>query len=348
MANILPQFFALSALASFFVIVGWLAFKILASVPHDRERKGSQVFLVLAGLSFGITWFYILKFASWSFHDYEVTTTLFDDKTRDAYFPARVADWLLNTSLFEQAWKNVCFGSSWSWWLNQQLCLFTAGTWTVFLAVEGNKHRIKHLWAYMLLGQMLTISVGVNLFYYAVANARPSGRVPSKVSPLLWLTVPLTMAIVYYTPQTTDATFGPALTLMHVLLFIPLFVRPSQTDRRDAGRLDTRTFYRVVMYTALAMHLHASVVAYRSLPQEQRSVSGVAHAALGALYSHPAQTSVGWDAILTTISCGAWALYSAGADVRKAAERGLAFGLSTLVGSVAYAAMASELDLLEE
>jgi hypothetical protein len=38
--------------------------------------------------------------------------------------------------MFEQAWKIVCEGPL-RWWWSEQLCLFTAGAWTVFLFAQG-------------------------------------------------------------------------------------------------------------------------------------------------------------------------------------------------------------------
>ena len=47
----------------------------------------------------------------------------------------RLSDWLVNTALFEQAWAVVCVELD-NWWWSEQLCLFTAGPWTVFLFLE--------------------------------------------------------------------------------------------------------------------------------------------------------------------------------------------------------------------
>lgn len=78
----------------------------------------------------------LIAIFQWSFRTFEsspVGMSLEDD--RPLY---RVANWLVHTALFEQAWYAVCFGpSAWSWWWSQQLCLFTAGAWTIFLVLEG-------------------------------------------------------------------------------------------------------------------------------------------------------------------------------------------------------------------
>jgi hypothetical protein len=48
----------------------------------------------------------------------------------------QIASWLSDVGLFKQAWSLVCFGPL-NWWLSEQLCLFTARVWTVFVATEG-------------------------------------------------------------------------------------------------------------------------------------------------------------------------------------------------------------------
>lgn len=73
----------------------------------------------------------------WSFHDYEATAP----PAIDAALINRLTSWLLDTSLFRQAWAAVCSGL-FNWWWSEQLCLYTAGAWTVFLATEGMSYLI--------------------------------------------------------------------------------------------------------------------------------------------------------------------------------------------------------------
>jgi len=69
----------------------------------------------------------------WSFANYKSglgNLDLEDDLRR------RITSWLSETGLFEQAWSAVSLGPI-NWWWSEQLCLFTVGAWTSFLATEG-------------------------------------------------------------------------------------------------------------------------------------------------------------------------------------------------------------------
>ena len=68
----------------------------------------------------------------WSFANYE--QSLPDVASENLAY--RVASWLYNTSLFEEAWYIVC-SHPFNWWWSEQLCTFTAGVWTAFIAIEG-------------------------------------------------------------------------------------------------------------------------------------------------------------------------------------------------------------------
>ena len=68
----------------------------------------------------------------WSFTNYELGLS----KPIAQGLLHRLGSWLHGTSLFEEAWAFVCVHPI-NWWWSEQLCLFTAGAWTVFIAVEG-------------------------------------------------------------------------------------------------------------------------------------------------------------------------------------------------------------------
>jgi len=93
------------------------------------------------------TWFYMIKYMTWSFTKYELGLS----KPVAQDLLQRLASWLHETSLFEEAWAIVCVHPV-NWWWSEQLCLFTVGAWTIFIAVEGKRYNIKHVWAYMFLG----------------------------------------------------------------------------------------------------------------------------------------------------------------------------------------------------
>jgi len=78
------------------------------------------------------TWFYMIKYMIWSFTNYELGLVS-KPVTQDLLH--RLGSWLHETSLFEEAWAFVCVHPV-NWWWSEQLCLFTAGVWTIFIAVE--------------------------------------------------------------------------------------------------------------------------------------------------------------------------------------------------------------------
>jgi hypothetical protein len=70
----------------------------------------------------------------WSFRDFENTRVQQQD-IQEGMLILRVGTWLVNTALFEQAWSAVCMVPL-NWWWSEQLCLFTAGAFTVFLFTQ--------------------------------------------------------------------------------------------------------------------------------------------------------------------------------------------------------------------
>ncbi|KAF9508015.1 hypothetical protein BS47DRAFT_1418248 [Hydnum rufescens UP504] len=175
---------ALGVLASYFLVILFLlAFVVLSqwslykripsSVPQARYRR-HVLFFGLTVCSFLHTWYCMCLYAFdgiafWSFEDYETNHIL--ESREFAPLLERVSDWLTDTALFEQAWLRVCDNAS-RWWWSEQLCLFTVGPLTVFMYSQSRRLRIPHAWAYMIIGQLVAISVASNLFY-AAAISRP-------------------------------------------------------------------------------------------------------------------------------------------------------------------------------
>lgn len=77
----------------------------------------------------------VLTESQWSFVNYEESIY----PNTSAPLIERMAQWLVNTQLFKQAWYAVCDGPL-NWWWSEQLCLFTVGCWTVILASEGQRY----------------------------------------------------------------------------------------------------------------------------------------------------------------------------------------------------------------
>ncbi|KAJ7746323.1 hypothetical protein B0H16DRAFT_1726503 [Mycena metata] len=302
---------AVGVFCSYFSVIAGLFLLIARSLSSQNWGGRAYVFIALAVVSFVHTWFY--SWLHWSFTDYEqsVRATISPGLTVE-----RMSQWLLNTSLFEQAWAHVCFGKA-NWWWSQQLCLFTAGVWTIFLSIEGRRHHIKLIWVYMLLGQFVAISVASNLFYLALVLAprlpSPSSShglssLPAPVA--LWLPVLLSLGTVATSPFTSEHSFLPNLLLMHTLIILPLLVpdrlfplAQASAETKSHFAISLKTLYIIVFGAALVLHARATG---QAAGDPLVSVRDFALKAWDVLHSHPAQSSIGWDVIWTSISFVVW------------------------------------------
>jgi len=293
----------------------------------------------------------MFKYLEWSFTNY-------DNKIRPLLpltWGERITSWLVNTALFEDAWARVCKGLL-NWWWSEQLCLFTVGPWTMFLAMEGSRKRIKFLPAYMLLGQLVAISVASNLFYAAIllagdadddqfnahfnpsegklaptmdANTNTNSQVEITyyATPTLWIPVFVGILTVILSPWTGSTTFLPNLLVMHSLLFIPLLTSHSvitsiRENRSQKGYyLNINLLYFFAMTSSLLIRILTTSkistlpLSALNLPissitgsgtSDRRSLMDLVNALIATLYEHPAQSSIGWDVIWTSVSLVIW------------------------------------------
>ncbi|KAJ3712844.1 hypothetical protein C8R42DRAFT_305661 [Lentinula raphanica] len=296
---------ALTIFASYFSVIASLLAVILRPLLREYglnqdsiRRKQAVLFALLTIGSFIHTWYYMFRFMEWSFNDYESKVGHISGTFLD-----RLSNWLMETALFEQAWYTVCAGPV-NWWISEQLCSFTVGAWTIFIFVEGHRYKIKHAWMYMLLGQLVAISVASNLFYVALSlSTSRSTRKTGAASPVLWLSILLSLLAVSYTPFTNERSFLPNLLIMHSLAAVPLlFGRHLDNSPVPRFSLSFTSLYLLVCVMTALIHTWSSLVLYQSS-------DGPFLAALWrTLYSHPAQSSIGWDIIWTTASFMVWAL----------------------------------------
>ncbi|KAF8816691.1 hypothetical protein BYT27DRAFT_7237833 [Phlegmacium glaucopus] len=314
---------ALSIFSTYFITILTLFSLILSDIwslraskptkSSPRRNKRTAVFIGLTIASLAHTWYYMLKYMTWSFENYELG--LSNSSAHDLIH--RYAYWLHETSLFKEAWAVVCFHPV-NWWWSEQLCLFTAGTWTVFIAIEGRRRNIKYLWAYMLLGQIVAISVASNLFYLALILSQPSVSSRNlsikKANSTLVISVLLSLATVALSPFTSPKTFLPNLLVMHALLFIPLISLPSSPEVSSTSRfsVDLKTLYRIIHLACVGIHVRTIIAAIGSLnasSSRQTSISlDILNEVWTVLHSHPAQSSIGWDIIWTSFSFIVWIL----------------------------------------
>lgn len=157
----------------------------------------------------------------------------------------------------------------------------------------------------MLFGQLVAISVATNLFFLALlrpgkekTKAAPRAGA-SSVPPVLWLSVLASLATVSLVPHSLRHNYFLAnLLVMHALLVLPLLPLPASSPRAVRLRMRTRTVYGLVALLSAAVRIHTVIV------------SGSFTAGPGMLWlvlnSHPAQASIGWDVVWTSISVLIW------------------------------------------
>ncbi|KAJ7713210.1 hypothetical protein B0H16DRAFT_1621993 [Mycena metata] len=169
----------------------------------------------------------------------------------------------------------------------------------------------------MLLGQFVAISVASNLFYLALVL---TPRLPSPSSShmlssfpapvVLWLPVLLSFGTVTMSPFTSEHSFLPNLLLMHTLIILPLLVpdclfplAQASAQTRSRFGISLKTLYIVVFGAALVLHARATG---QAAGDPLVSVKNLALKAWDVLHSHPAQLSIGWDVIWTSILFVVW------------------------------------------
>ncbi|KAF2493289.1 hypothetical protein BU16DRAFT_619630 [Lophium mytilinum] len=282
------------------------------ATPDQFGRTQRVVlFAALATISLGTTWYYMFSFFSHSYRHWLSIQPI--PLLQDAEL--ELGAWLKDTKLFKEAWGTALETPERFWW-TQQIFFFTS-IWSVFQGQQGFSRRIPHLWAYMLLGQVVAISFATNLFFVAVSlnPVSTGGGSPRNrerwTPPLSVLLIPLLATFVstgLIPSSVSKPYFMYILLLPHFALFVPPIlyniVPPSwgttHTTLKAVGQYYERVYSLLVMLSIV-------FVALASRP----AWGGIS----AALYEHPAVSSVGWDVILCWTSWGVWTLvYQIGAS----------------------------------
>lgn len=147
----------------------------------------------------------------------------------------------------------------------------------------------------MAFGQLVAISVASNLFCLALTLTPPAPRpqgTPRRVPAFVWLCIAIAMSAVAFSPTTLHSHFMLNLLAMHGAIVLPL-LPVSFSTKRLALRVET--CYLLAAVASLAIRMKTLYVAGQ-----------VANLGLAAqaerLYFHPAQASIGWDVIWSTLS----------------------------------------------
>lgn len=187
----------------------------------------------------------------------------------------------------------------------------------------------------MLLGQVVAISTAWSLFNLALVliPAYTSTKTRDPVlPPCLTIPVLLSLLTVSLSPYTTPATFLPNLLAMHALAVLPLLPIPLVT----LGRLSphSTSFYALIALLSTLLRIRTTISVLASLgitTSPLFSLRYPADAVLGlwnapgtvlgqaweTLHSHPAQASIGWDVVWTSVAWLAWGVCGErGAEVK--------------------------------
>ncbi|KAG7088527.1 hypothetical protein E1B28_012510 [Marasmius oreades] len=309
--------------AGYIVAILILLTVVLKSIPWIQlsHRRIGYLFVFLAFCSFLHTFYYILVFYTASFTEYEARAGVFSPD-----LGKRITVWLAQASLFEEA-RLKASARSVNWWWSEQICTYAIGPWTVFLFVEGQRHQIRHLWAYMLLGQLVAVSVPANLFYLALVlsgrefkpgtfkrgPAMPS--VTTKAPPLLWISILLSLVTVANSPYTDADTFLPNLLLMHALIVVPFLFITSGSHGKGLSSgwfsIPYSTLHTILYAVILTLRVKTTLAAVREGSSglylfQNFSFMSFCKAIIEALHSHPGQATIGWDVIWSTSSFVIW------------------------------------------
>lgn len=187
----------------------------------------------------------------------------------------------------------------------------------------------------MLLGQIVAISVASNLFYIAVlvfSSSTPTSTTasPLSITPSFYIVFSVSLLTITASPTLAYTNgFLENLLAMHAVLFLP-FISPaiiSQPITTESlaliyAGIETGSFFlRVKSYAdVLSIPLISSTFLFSpsqylltlssslSSPLFSEKLHALPNSIITTLYSHPAQSSISWDIVWTSVSFIAWAI----------------------------------------
>jgi hypothetical protein len=77
-----------------------------------------------------------------------------------------IARWLNDTPFYYDSLEIVAEKARYFWW-GQQVNLALV-SWSLYLAIEGRRRKIRHLWSFLALAHLVNLSYAQNLFFLAV------------------------------------------------------------------------------------------------------------------------------------------------------------------------------------
>ncbi|KAI8051404.1 uncharacterized protein B0P05DRAFT_562621 [Gilbertella persicaria] len=212
-----------------------------------------------------------------------------------------ISYWLHDVSLFDSAWRQVSVGH-WQWLWSHQLCSLTVSVWTPILAIEGNRRGIPYIWAYMLLGQVVAISVASSLFFAVMLAYTPTQEPSYGLLKRIAACVVGGLITVILSPFVAEGDgFMPNLLVMHILLILPL-MRSNTTPQKPSQAI--MMMYTLAAGANLAIYVNQWFECIFSL--SSFSLSGMLDAWITVFFHHPAQSSISSDIVCMQLISIAW------------------------------------------
>jgi alpha-1,2-mannosyltransferase len=179
----------------------------------------------------------------------------------------------------------------------------------MYTLMIGRKRDIKFIPAYMLLGQMVAISVALALFLTAL-SLRPATRPTPSCPPTLYLPLFAAMATILAVPTYVQTEhFLANLLWMHGLLLVPLISWGSSTETASKvaatnKRFNLRpaTLYTALIGLAVVIHgINARAVIYTASP-----TTSTIRQLYNTIFSHSAQASISLDVVWVAMILAFW------------------------------------------
>ncbi|KAK4051219.1 transcriptional regulator swi6 [Microbotryomycetes sp. JL201] len=274
----MDQVAAHAPLVGYFTLIAGLCALLAPQLrPTSPTSAPSALFGSLAALSLATTWTYMFKYFAWSKQDAEV-------------------------SHLENGWRQkVYFMKHGTSFAPRQ----TSG--------GGRRHQIKHIWAFMLLGQVVAVSFAQNLFFVALESQKRRGiRIGNNYRAAdhsMLICVALALGAVGIVPATLNSkAFLANLLFMHAVLFVPMIKEPHRI-RKSGISVGWLLASSAALSFAARIPTLSALTSQLGLASPALFDTQLYKAMYQTLFSHPAQSSISFDVVFATLSFAVWMMY---------------------------------------
>ncbi|PVH95084.1 hypothetical protein DM02DRAFT_691659 [Periconia macrospinosa] len=137
-------------------------------LTHPNLHKHIRVYALLAICSVVTVWYYEVQYFKVSYLTWVRWRSYYDLEEHQMHWGL----WLKETSLFKEGWEIAVVGNARYWWTHQ-IFFFACGL-GLSLEQKGIRRGIKHAWAFMLLGQVVSVAFATNLYLLSLLLSAPS------------------------------------------------------------------------------------------------------------------------------------------------------------------------------